>query len=125
MHPLLNLLATRPQLLAEHAQGYAELLADEWPRAASSWKRQALLNTLALLGLFAALMLAGVALMLWATLPGATMPAAWVLVLVPLLPLCAAAACFIAARAGARGPSELQQQLRADMALLRAVAASG
>jgi hypothetical protein len=125
MHPLLNLVATRPQLLAEHAQGYAELLADEWPRAASSWKRQAWLNTLALLSLFAATILTGLALMLWAALPGATMTAAWVLVLVPLLPLCAALACFIAARAGARGPNELQRQLRADMTLLRAVAAAG
>jgi protein-S-isoprenylcysteine O-methyltransferase Ste14 len=124
MHPLLNLIATRPQLLADHAQAYAELMADELPRAASAWKRQALLNALALLGLLAALVLAGVALMLWAALPALSMPAPWLLVVVPLLPLAAAGACLIAAQARARrrGRSELQQQLSADLAMLRQAA---
>lgn len=122
MHSLLNLLATRPQLLAEHAQAYAELMADELPRAASEWKRQALLSVLAALALLTALLLAGVALMLWAALPSEAMPVAWLLVVVPLLPLAAATGLLLAAQAGARrrGPSDLRQQLDADLALLRA-----
>jgi len=126
MHPLLNLIATRPQLLAEHAQAYAELLADDLPRVASAWKRQAWLNAVAVLGLLAALVLAGVALMLWAALPTLSMPAPWLLVVVPLLPLAAAAACLIAAQARPRrkGASELQQQLSADLAMLREAAAA-
>ena len=77
MHPLLHLIATRPQLLAEHAQAYAELVSTELPRASAAWKRQALLNTLAWLGFLAALLLGGVALMLWASLPLSSMPAPW------------------------------------------------
>jgi cytochrome bd-type quinol oxidase subunit 2 len=124
MHPLLNLLATRPQLLAEHAQAYAELVAEELPRATAAWKRQALLNTLALVGLLAALLLAGVSLMLWATLPNADMRAPWLLILVPLLPLAGAIGCLVSARAQAKhdGRGQLREQLSADLALLREVA---
>jgi len=126
MHPLLNLVATRPNLLAEHLQAYADLLADELPRAASGWKRRTMLNGLAALGALAAVLFAGTALMLWAALPSASMPAAWLLVVVPLLPGVAAMACLFAARADSRdaGDSELLQQLRADLALLRTASAS-
>lgn len=121
MHPLLNLLSNRPQLLAEHAQGYVDLLAAELPRAATAYKRALLLNLLALLGLQAALLLACVGLMLWASLPASPMPAAWLLIVVPLLPLAAALACLSAARGGAARNSlvVVQQQLSADMAMLR------
>lgn len=126
MHPLLNLIATRPQLLTEHLQAYADLVADELPRVASGWKRRMILNALAAVGALAALLFAGTALMLWAALPSASMPAAWLLVVVPLLPGLVATACLLAARAGTRGAgdSELFQQLRADLALLRTAAAS-
>lgn len=124
MHPLLNLLATRPQLLAEHAQAYAELVAEELPRATAAWKRQALLNTLALVGLLTAVLLAGVSLMLWAALPNADMRAPWLLILVPLLPLAGAIGCLVSARAQAKhdGRGQLREQLSADLALLREVA---
>lgn len=125
MHPLLNLIATRPQLLAEHAQAYAELVAAELPHSASAWKRQALLNALALLGLLAALLLAGVALMLWAALTPLPASAPWLLVAVPLLPAVGAIGCLIAARARVERNvlAELQQQFSADLAMLREVAA--
>lgn len=122
MHPLLNLIATRPQLLAEHAQAYADLVAAELPLASAAWKRQALLNGLALVSLFAALLLGGTALMLWATLPRAPMPEPWLLIAVPLLPAIAGAACLMAARSTAGGPmlGNLRQQLGADLAMLKA-----
>ncbi len=122
MHPLLNLLATRPLLLAEHAQAYAELLAAELPRATAAFKRRALLLALALLGLLAALLLAGVALMLWAVLPALPMQAPWLLVVVPLLPAGGALACLIAGQARRDARGELQRQLSADLALLREAA---
>lgn len=124
MHPLLNLIATRPQLLAEHAQAYAELVAAELPRASSAWKRQALLNGLAVLGLLAALLLAGVASMLWATVPLSSMPTPWMLIVVPLLPAIAGTACLVAARTGVAGNllGDLRQQLSADLAMLQAAA---
>ncbi|MES2958893.1 MAG: hypothetical protein V4792_11930 [Pseudomonadota bacterium] len=126
MHPLLNLIATRPQLLADHAQAYADLLADEVPRAAMLFKRKALLSVLCALGLLLALMLGGVALLLWGALPGSSMNAPWLLWAVPLLPLLVALVAFMISRAGEQeaGRSELRQQLSADMALLRAAAAS-
>ena len=124
MHPLLNVIATRPQLLAEHAQAYAELLAAELPRATAAWKRQALLNGLAWLGLLATLLLGGVALMLWAALPAAAMPAAWLLIAVPLLPAVGAILCLIAAPSGVERKllGDLCQQLGADAKMLHEAA---
>jgi hypothetical protein len=121
MHPLLNVIASRPQLLAEHAQAYAELVSAELPRVTAAWKRQALLNGLALLGLLATLLLGGVALMLWAALPLTSMPTPWLLIVVPLLPAAAGAACLIAAQSGAARPllADLRLQVSADLAMLR------
>ena len=70
MHPLFHLLATRPQLLADHAEAYAELVAVEINRMSATWTRLALLNAMALCSLSVALALAGVALMLWAVTAG-------------------------------------------------------
>jgi hypothetical protein len=124
MHPLLDVIATRPQLLAEHAQAYAELVAAELPRATAAWKRQALLNGLALLGLLASLMLGGVALMLWAALPLASMPTPWLLIAVPLLPAVAGIVCVIAARSGIEANllGDLRLQVSADLTMLREAA---
>jgi peptidoglycan/LPS O-acetylase OafA/YrhL len=125
MHPLLKLAATQPQLLADHAQAYAELLAAELPRTALRWKRQALLKALALVGLLASLLLGGMALLLWAALPGLSMPQPWLLIVVPLLPAAGAIVCLVAASARAEGPApgSLQQQFSADLAMLRDVSA--
>ena len=69
MHPLLALLATRPQLLADHAQAYAALFNEEFDQARASWQRTAVLQAVALCCVSAAAVLAGVALMLWAISP--------------------------------------------------------
>ena len=45
-HPLFHLLATRPQLLADHVEACAALVAAEVPRSAA-WKRDALFSALA------------------------------------------------------------------------------
>ncbi len=121
MHPLLALVTNRPNLLAEHAQAYVDLLATELPRAAAAYKRTLLLNVLALLGLQAALLLAGLGLMLWAALPASPMPAAWLLVAVPILPLAGALACLLVARSGAarNAMDAVQGQFSADLAMLR------
>lgn len=124
MHPLLHVITTRPQLLAEHAQAYAELVAAELPRASAALKRQALLNGLALLGLLATLLLGGVALMLWAALPAAAMPTAWLLIAVPLLPAAGTVACLIAAPSSVERKllCDLRQQLGADLKMLNEAA---
>lgn len=121
MHPLLKLVASQPQLLVDHAQAYAELMAAELPRTALRWKREALLKALALVGLLAALLLGGMALLLWAALPGPAMPQPWLLIVVPLLPATGAIGCLLAASTRAESPAQgsLQQQFSADLAMLR------
>lgn len=125
MHQLLHLITTRPQLLAAHAEAYAALASEEFPRIGAAWKRRALLDALALCGLAVAAVLAGVALMLWASLPAVPAQASWVLIGVPLLPLVAAAWCALAARGGSGRDAlaNLREQLQADLRLLREVAA--
>ena len=126
MHPLLHLIAARPQLLADHAQAYAELVAEEVERASAQWKRSASLYAAAVLGATIALALAGVALMLWAVVPDSQMRGAWALIVVPLVPLAAALACLMVAnKAGGRAPfDELRQQATADIVMLREWAAA-
>ena len=121
MHPLFHLIATRPQLLADHAEAYAALVAAEAPRIAAAWKRTALLNVLALCSLALGLALTGVALMLWAAMPEAAMRAPWVLLAVPLLPLAAALALGVAAQRGSEHEAldHLRQQVMADIVMLR------
>ena len=125
MHQLLHLITTRPQLLAAHAEAYAALASEEFPRIGAAWKRRALLDALALCSMGVAAALAGVALMLWASLPAVPAQATWVLIGVPLLPLVVAAWCAVAARSGSGldALANLREQVQADLRLLREVAA--
>ncbi|OHC79482.1 MAG: hypothetical protein A3H24_05820 [Rhodoferax sp. RIFCSPLOWO2_12_FULL_60_11] len=126
IHPLFLLIATRPQLLADHAEAYAELVATELGQVSAAWRRRALLYAVALACLAAAAVLAGVALMIWAAIPVATMQAPWALVVVPLLPMAAAVGCLLAVRSrgDASGFDNIQQQMKADLAMLREVSTS-
>lgn len=126
MHPLLHLIATQPQLLADHAEAYAELVAAEIGNVSAAWKRRAMLNAVALCCLVVAAVLAGVALMLWAVIPAAPMQALWVLIAVPLTPIAVAVGCLLAARPQDDGNpfDNVRRQVKADMAMLREVNAS-
>ncbi len=123
MHPLFHLIATRPQLLAEHAEAYAELVSAEMGIVSASWKRGAVLHGAALCCLVVAVVLAGVAVLLWAVIPAAQMQAPWALWAVPLPPVAMALGCLAAARASAEGNAfdALGRQVKADMAMLREV----
>ncbi len=123
LHALLRLVATRPQLLADHAEAYRVLACAELASAAQAWQRRIVFGVLALLGLGVALTLAGVACMLWAVQsPQPAMPP-WPLLVVPLLPLLAAGACLGVVRGsnGGAGLGQLGQQLRQDLVMLREV----
>jgi hypothetical protein len=126
MHPLLHLIATQPQLLADHAEAYAELVAAEIGTVSASWKRRAMLNVVALCCLGVAAILAGVALMLWAVMPAAAIEAPWALIAAPLLPIGVALGCLLAAREQADNSAfdTLRRQLKADIVMLREVSAS-
>ncbi|MDQ2734351.1 MAG: hypothetical protein M3Y55_05030 [Pseudomonadota bacterium] len=125
IHPLLKLIATEPQVLGDHVEAYAELVGDEVKKTSTAWAMR--------LGLYAAaaclggvgLVFAGVAVMLWASLPPSGFQASWVLVAVPVLTLAVALVCALLAN---RSPMEnafdnLKKQLSADMAMLREVSA--
>ena len=122
IHPLLRLIATQPQLLADHAEAYAGLVGEEWSKTTANWKQRVLLNALALCLLGVAVVLAGVALMFWAVIPSADIQAPWALIVAPALPAVVAIVCVIAGR-GSNGAtfSDLRQQVAADLAMLREV----
>lgn len=125
MHPLLHLLMTRPELLAEHAQAYAELTGIEINDLVRAESRRLLYSAVALCCATAALVLAGVALLLALALPETRNAAWWALLLPPCLPLLGALAC-LRLRSGIRAPAfaVLRQQLLADWLLLKEVKAA-
>jgi hypothetical protein len=127
IHPLLHLLATQPHLLGEHVEAYAELLGAEVDKTSKVWASRLGYYTVALLLLSAGLILAGVALMLWAVLPSGDMNAPWVLFVVPLVPLGAGGFCVLRARAEPAHAAfdTVRQQLSADLAMLRDAGAAG
>ena len=125
MSPLLTLLATRPQLLVDHAQAYAALFTDEFGLARAAWRRQVLLYAVALCALGVAAVLAGVATMLWFA-TAAPAQAMWVLLAVPTVPLLLAVVCLLLARQPTPAASfaNLGRQINADLAMLRAAGES-
>lgn len=127
IHPLFLLIATRPQLLADHAEAYAELVAAEVAHVSATWKRRSLLYALALCCLAVGAVLAGVALMLWAVTPAASMHAPWALIAAPVVPVALALWCLLAAarsKGHASGFDNIRQQMKADLAMLREASTS-
>lgn len=126
MHPLLHLIASQPNLLADHAEAYADLLGEELGMASAQWKRRALLSAVSLCCLGVGAVLAGVALMFWAVTPPENLHAPWALLIAPLVPLAAAGLCFVNARsAPPQGAFDnIRRQLREDVAMLREASAS-
>jgi len=120
IHPLIRLLATRPQLLAEHFGAYLALASAEAGDAAGQLRRRALLGTVMGLGALLGSGLAGVALMLLAVVPLAAMPHPWLLATVPLVPLAVSLGCWLALRQVSATPSFglLREQLSLDARLL-------
>jgi hypothetical protein len=127
IHPLFRLIASEPQMLADHVEAYSELVAEEVGAVTSQWKRRAALQALSLCGIVVAAMLIGVALMLWAVVPVDSMTAPWMLIAAPAIPVVLALWAHWAARAPAaqeHGFKAIREQLAADAAMLRSVSAS-
>ena len=122
IHPLLRLVATRPQLLADHVEAYAALVNEEIGQAILVLRRRVVMSAVALGLLAVGGMLCGVALMLWAVTPGSTIRAVWMLVIVPAVPLVVSLLCVLACqRETPRAFSDVKQQLAADFTMLREV----
>lgn len=125
IHPLLRLVATHPQLLADHAEAYVGLVGDELGQTAAAWKRRALLGSVALFMVSIAVIFAGVAVMLWAVTPAASLQAPWVLFAVPGGAAVVAIICVVASRSQPEAAfAELKRQMAADLAMIRDVSAA-
>lgn len=121
LHPVFRLAASQPQLLAEHAAGYAELLAEEITVSGHHLKQRLALQIAGMVCLALALVLAGVALLLWGALPEQTLRLPWLLIATPLAPAVLGVFAFWWARSLAPPPAftALRAQLAADAELLR------
>jgi hypothetical protein len=125
IHPLLRLIATQPQLLADHAEAYAGLVSDDLSKTASVWKWRVVYYVVALALVAVGIVLAGVALMFWAVTPPPNMQAPWALIAGPAVPLLIALVCVLLARRKSIDAfADLKQQAAADMAMLREVSAA-
>ena len=120
IHPLLRLLVTEPQLLADHVEAYAVLVDEEIANVVSGWKRRVVLIVIALGLLAVGLMLGGVALMFCAVTPDIRL--SWTLILVPSVPIAIALLCLLACqREMPRAFADTKQQLAADLMMLREI----
>jgi len=121
IHPVFRLAASQPFLLAEHAAAYAGLVSEELSSRSAQLKRRLALQLAGAAGLLVAAVLAGVALLLWASLPEAGFRAPWLLLLTPALP--AVLGLWALWRAQEHESTEpfasLRLQLAQDAALLR------
>lgn len=123
--PLLHLITSQPQLLADHAEAYADLLGMEAARACLRWKQRLVLGAGVVCGVAVAVVLAGVAVMLAAVLPPDESQARWVLAATPLLPLLVAAGCGWALNDHRESGvfDSVKSQIKADLLMLREASA--
>lgn len=116
MHPLFMTVLRRPDLLANHASNYVELVKEEVSQTLTSLKIRAIGGVVAAVTTILALIFTGIALML-----GALHGFAWPLVLVPLVTwLVVGIGVFMAVKPNsAAGVQELKGQLSADLMAIK------
>lgn len=121
LHPVFRLAASQPQLLAEHAAGYAGLLAEEVTSSGAHIKKRIALQVVGLLCLMIAFILGGVAVLLWASLPPASLQQPWLLWFTPLVPAVLGVLAFLMAQGHKAPPAfaTLRAQFAQDAVLLR------
>jgi uncharacterized membrane protein YqjE len=126
IHPLFRLIASRPQMIADHVEAYSDLLAEEVGQTTTALKKRVTLGAIGLANGAVAIVLAGVALMLWAVTPVDRMNAPWALIAVPGVPAILCIWCVFAMRAASIENSfkNLRAQFAADAAMLREVSES-
>lgn len=120
IHPVFRLAAAQPMLLAAHVGAYAGLVSEELHTSAAAVQRRLLWQLGGALCLAVAAVLAGVALLLWASLAPGAAPAAWLFVATPLLPAALGLAACWRAQTHRNGEplARLRAQLAEDAALL-------
>jgi hypothetical protein len=120
MHPLIDILVRKPQLLVTHAKAYGELILQELSQANVQWHERLLWQLAGMCSVGVACTLVGVAGMLWAVTPPESIRAPWLLVLVPSAFAALAVTCLFVAQQRHKLPifTQTRQQFKADMALL-------
>ena len=98
MRQILFTLLLRPELIALHLQGYADLLHEESARLKRHIRHRVLVCALGVCSLLLAGLWAGIALLLWSALPSVAPRWAWVLWAWPLAWLLVAVACWVVSR---------------------------
>lgn len=123
MHPFFKLLVDRPAVVTDHMEAYATLVTLELSGAVDQLRSRALNTAIALACGVVAVVLTGVAAMLWAITPAAHLHAPWVLWVAPGLPAIVALWCGWVARSSTGTPafSALRDQVHADIEMLREV----
>ena len=126
IHPLLTLIATKPHLLGDHVEAYAELVGAEVGKTSKMWMMRVVYGVAAAFLLTTFVTFTGVAIMLWAVVPADSMNVPWLLVLVPLVPLVGGIVCLVLAKShpAQNAFQTVKDQLSADMQMLREVSAA-
>ena len=121
VHPIFSVLITKPELVMEHAAGYAALMREEASTVGKEVARRAVAWGVTLFALLVFLILAGVAAMLAAIEDQFH----WAFLLVPATALAIAVLAFLQARKPLpeKAFTELKAQLDADAQALRAIGA--
>ena len=123
IHPLIHLAASRPELLVEHGEAYAALVAKEISDWRTSLVRRVMFAVVAALGAALSLLFIGIAIMLWAATPEGDARSLGVLFAVPavMVALTLGAAFFAKGGAPASAFGDLKKQFSADLRMLREV----
>lgn len=121
LHPIFSVLVSKPELVMEHAAGYAALMREEASSVGKEMAKRAVAWGITLFALLVFLILAGVAVMLAAVQDQFH----WAFVLVPAAALAIAVFGFLQARKPLpeKAFTELKAQLDADAQALRAIGA--
>ena len=121
LHPIFSVLISKPELVMEHASGYAALMREEASSVGKEVAKRAVAWGVTLFGLLVFLILAGVAAMLAAVQDRFY----WAFVLVPAVALAISILAFLQARKPLpeKAFTELKAQLDADAQALRAIGA--
>lgn len=122
LHPIFSVLLRRPELLIDHAAGYASLVREEASATGSELSKRAIAGAVAVLGFIMFLVLAGMAAMIGA-LEGRFH---WMLLLVPGAALAVSAVGLQQARRKLPHAvfAEVRAQLEADAQALRTLGTS-
>lgn len=120
IHPFFTRLITQPGLFAEHVGAYAELATAEVRQFGAVWQKRVVFAVVAAFAALLAIGISAVAAMMVAAIAWDSMPAPWVLVLVPCSFWLLALWCGIVAWRTKAEPmfSLLREQMAVDIDLL-------